>query len=244
MTQKPWNKVAIAATATLTLLLAGCGTNPYGVDQYGNPIDPYGNNGYGYEDPYGGGSYGGGSDYGSDYGSGGGSYGGGSYGGGYGSDYGSGTGSYGSGMPVYTGGELSSKVLNKKQEGIIFFKKLVATVQIKNPTTGILTGEITVHFTKNGKVVDTQTEFVSDLGPGQTHTFEKKSRKSADNAEVSVVTKVPSNVGGTYGSGMGTGTGYGTGSGSGYDTGYGTGGSTYPGTGGGYPSTGGGYGGY
>ncbi|MFN3431659.1 MAG: hypothetical protein ACK46X_17110 [Candidatus Sericytochromatia bacterium] len=238
MTQKPWNKLAIAATATLTLLLASCGTNPYGqVDQYGNPIDPYGS-GYGYEDPYGGGSdygsdYGGGSDYGSDYGSGGGSY-----GGGYGSDYGSGTGSYGSGMPVYTGGELSSKVLDKQQEGIIFFKKMVATVQIKNPTTGILTGEITVHFTKKGKVVDTQTEFVSDLGPGQTHTFEKKSRKSADNVEVSVVTKVPSNVGGTYGSGMGTGTGYGTGTGtgSGYDTGSGSSG---------YPSTGGGtYGGY
>lgn len=247
MIKQQWTSLAIAATATMSLLLSGCGTAGYGQLDPNNPYgDPYGSGGYG-SDPYGsdygsGGDYSGGGSYGGDYGSGSDYNSGGSYGGSTGTGYG---GSYGSGTGVgYTGGELTGRVLDTKREGLPFFKKVVATVQIKNATPAVLTGEITVHFTKGGKVVDTQTEFVADLAPGQTHTFEKKARKTSDNAEVSVITKAPSQIGGngSYGSGGSYGSdpyGSGTTSGGYGSDPYGSGGNTY---GGGTGSTyGGGY---
>lgn len=246
-------RLAIAASAVLALALTGCGyNNANTVDPYGGYTDPYSTGGYGTgggytSDPYGGSTGGYGGSTGS-YGGSTGSYGGstGSYGGGYGSGYGNTT------QAGYAGGELTARVLNQKREGFLFWKKVHATIQIKNNTPGVLTGDVTISFTKGGKVVDTQTEFITDLGPGQTHTFDKTARKTSDSVEVSVVTQAPSsqvnNNPNGYGSNYGSGSSYGSGTSGGYGSDpYGSsyGGSTGSTYGGGTGSTyGGGTGGY
>ncbi len=242
-------RIAFAGMTTLALLTTGCGggtpngydpyaTDPYGTDPYGS--DPYGGStggSYG-SDPYGGstgGSYGGG--YGGSTG--------GSYGGGYGGATGGGTyGGYPTGVPVPGTGELKVGGLDKTSKGILFWKKLVVTGQVQNPSQAVLSGEVQISFTKKGKVVETQTEFVTDLAPGQSHSFTVTSKKSADDVQVSVTSQPGQSAGG-----YGGGSGYGGGTGGSYGGGYGGstggyGGSTGGSYGGGYGgSTGGGYGG-
>lgn len=214
---KQMNRLAIVGATAVTLLLAGCGTNPNGYDP-NNPYanDPYGNgdydNGGGYTDP--GSGY---TDPGSGYNNGGGSY--------------NPTPNYPT-TPVVTG-ELTVGQIDKKKSGILFWKKLEVTGQIKNPTTQILSGEVQISFTKKGKVVETQYEFVTDLAANQTSSFTVKSKKSCDDVTITVTTQQPSTPvstypGGSYGGGYNNG-GYSSGTGS------------YPGTGGSYPSTGGSY---
>lgn len=222
---KQWNRVAIVGATAMTLLLAGCGANPNGYD----PNNPY-------NDPYGG-------DYGGDYG--GGDY---DNGGGY-NDPGYGGGGYNGGgsynpapsyptTPVVTG-ELTVGQVDKKKSGFLFWKKLSVTGQIKNPTTQILSGEVQISFTKKGKVVETQYEFVTDLAANQTHSFSVKSKKSCDDVTITVTTQQPSTPVSTYPAG-----GYGGGYSGGYTGGAGSypgGGSSYPGGGSSYPGGGSSY---
>lgn len=224
---KQLNRLALVGTTAVTLLLAGCGANPNTVD----PNDPYGNGGY--DDPYGGGGYddpssGGG--YNDPYGGGTGGYP--STGGGYPST----GGGYPSTTPLPVGGELTVGQLDKKKSGILLWKKLTVTGQIKNPTGQTLSGEVQISFTKKGKVVETQYEFVTDLQPNQTHSFEAKSKKSSDDVSVSVTTQMPTSPVSTYPGGGGYNSGYPSTGG-----GYSGGGSSYPGTGGSYPGGGSSY---
>ena len=245
MTNQKLARLALAGLSAFALLTTGCGQtpgayDPYATDPYGS--DPYGSGGYG-SDPYGSSDPYGGST--------GGSYGGG-YGGSTGSYGGAPTGTYGgypTSVPVPTTGELKVGGLNKDSKGFLFWKKLVVTGQVQNPSQAVLSGEVQISFTKKGKVVETQTEFVTDLAPGQAHSFTVTSKKSADDVQVSV-TSQPGQPAGGYGGGSG----YGSGTGSSYGGGYGSGtGSTggygsdpYGGsTGGSYGGgTGTGYGGY
>lgn len=223
---KQVTRLALAGTTALALLLAGCGgngmqydpNNPYGSDPYGSGggygSDPYGS------DPYGSDPYGSGGGYGSD------PYGG---SGGYGSTPGYGTTpGYGS-TPGYgttptpgygMGGQLTLGRIDKKKSGLLLWKKTEVSGQVTNSTQGPLSGELQISFMKGGKVVETQYEFVTDLAPGQSHTFTLKSKKSADDAEVTVTTQEPVNFGGSggYGGGYGSTPGYGT------QPGYGSGG--------------------
>jgi hypothetical protein len=248
MMKKQWTSLAFAGTMALALMLTGCGTNGY----YTDPNGMYGTGGY--NDPYGSGGYG------SDpYGSGGGyssdPYGsGGSYNSGSGYDSGGyGSGGYSNPYPngnyppqTTVGAQLVVDGVNKKKSGILFWKKVTVSGEVKNNTQSTLSGELQISFTKGGKVVETQYEFVTDLAPGQTHSFEVTAKKSSDDADVSVDTQQDQGTppgyntgyGSSYGSSYGSGYGSSTGSsyGSGYDSSYGSGSSSYPSSS--YPSSG------
>lgn len=222
----------------IACLLAGCGIQPFAptTGDYGYGSDPYGG-GYG-SDPYSGG-------YGSDpYGGG---YGSSPSGGGYGSDpysgggFGGGSftspgGNYGGSFgtvptPAPITGKLQVSRLNKNSKGVLLWKKLTVSGQITNPSQGVLSGELQISFTKGGKVVETQTEFVTDLAPGQAQGFTVSSKRSADDVQIGI-TSLPGQLPGSNYTGGGYGSGYGNGSGTGYSGGYGAG----TGYGGGYGS--------
>lgn len=233
----PWKASLMMLGALTGLLLAGCGTNPYGqVDQYGNPIDTYNSGGYGstggYDSGYGGydsgSSYG--SDYGSDYGSGSDYSSGGSYGsdygsgstgydsaGGYGSDYGS-TGGYGSdygsgtgyGTPT-TGGSpapsarpstpvqeaddtpvLTAWVTEVKETGVLGMGKVIAKVEVENPSNRTLSGRLRVLFTDNGKPTANAVGQRLTLAPFEKRqlTFTANAWR-LDDAEATIETDAP-----------------------------------------------------
>jgi hypothetical protein len=229
---------SVAFGVIALVLLAGCGANPNGVDAYGNPIDPYGSgysDPYGSSDPYGGSTLGGGySDpYGSNSGSG--------FGGGYGATgpaYGNSTG----GTPSMGLGELKIGKLDKSRKGFWFWRRLTVASQITNPSQVVLTGEVIISFMKGSKVVETQTEFVTDLAPGQAHSFSATSKKAADDVQISVLSKPGQAPSSGYGNGS-TGFGSGYGSSNGGPSGGGFGGSN-PYGGGSGAGSGYGYGGY
>ncbi|HEY9721498.1 MAG TPA: FxLYD domain-containing protein [Oscillatoriaceae cyanobacterium] len=238
MLSKHWSRLAFAGSMALTLALVGCGQNGYpnGIDPTtGMPYSSetgYGNgygSGTGYSDPtsgYGSGYGTGYSDPSSGYGTG--------YGtgtgysdptSGYGSGYGTG---YGTGYPTNypASAQLTVQGVSKQASGILFWKKLSVSGQVVNNTQTPLSGEVQISFTKGGQVVETKYEFVTNLTPGQTHSFTDASTKTADDAEITVNTEQSTMPNTGYNSGYGTSTGYGTGYGA----------ST------GYPSTGTGYG--
>lgn len=212
----------ILGLVVVAVALTGCGTNPFQqqvqYDQYGNPITPGFNNGMGYNDPYGGGYNNGGySDP--------------SYGGGYNSGYGSGGFNYGTGTGTAaypaTGpitGSLSDKVtvgsLKKVKKGMLWWAKLEASGQIRNGNNMAVAGEVTYHFLKNGKVVETRTERLADLQPGDFHNFTVTSKKGAD--DVQVVVNAQAGTTATNDTNNPYGNGYNSGYSSGYGSGYGT----------------------
>lgn len=210
------------------LLLAGCGATPNQTtpDGYGSGYgSDYGGD-YGGGTSIGGGSYAGGSGGSTDYGSGV------SGGTGYGSGYPGGTG-YGSATQVgaVAGGELTVGKVEKKNSGFWLWKRVTAVGQIRNGTQATLSGEVQISFTKKNKVVETQYEFVTDLAPGQTHSFTVKSKKACDDAEVAVKSLPGVQPGGANG----IGSSYPSGSVGGYPTGSSGG---YPSDStGGYPTT-------
>ena len=234
MTNQKLVRLAFAGLTALALLSTGCGAAPGAYDPYADPYgdpyasDPYGSDPYG-SDPYGSDPYGGST---------GGSYGGST--GGYGTTPGGTYGGYPTGVPVPPTGELRVGNLDKDSKGILFWKKLVVTGQVQNPSQAVLSGEVQISFTKKGKVVETQTEFVTDLAPGQSHSFTVTSKKSADDVQISVVSQPGQSAGG-YGGGYGGGTGSSYGGGTGSSYGGGTGSSYGGGTGYGGDT---GYGGY
>lgn len=171
----------LVLTAFMALALGACGQqSPYGVDAYGNPIDPYASTGYdtgsygsGYDTGYSSGSYGTGYDTG---------YSSGSYGTGYGTDTTTGTtsGSYGdygtsygddaiaanpnalaspgatptpSARPVSLPPVLSAWVTEVKEPGFLSRLtggKITCKVEIENPTDRTLSGKLRVRFLDNG----------------------------------------------------------------------------------------------
>jgi hypothetical protein len=226
-------RAGLVAACLVVLTTGGCGTMPFTATP----------GGYGYEDPYGSDPYGGGSSPGGDpYGGG---YGGGSsYGGGYGggSSYGGGYGSMPTGgtsngffntvpTPAPLSGQLQVGRLTKDRKGLLFWKRLTVSGQVSNPSQVVLSGELQISFMRSGKLVETQTEFVTDLAPGQTHGFTLSSKKTADDVQVTVTSLPAQSPMGNYGpgtGGFGGGNSFGGGSsyggGSGYGSGYGNGG--------------------
>lgn len=214
MKRSTFVRLACAGGAAIALLASGCGTLPYGTDPYGYGYnDPYGS---GYSDPYG-------SGYGSGYSD--------PYGSGYGSGYGTGSSYNGTPPGIYSPppsivvGELKVGSIKKETKGILFWKKMTVTGQVTNPSQGILTGELTISFMKRNKVVETSSEFVTDLAPGQSHSFTVTSKKSADDVQISVTSQQGTAAPATgYGTGSGYGSGYGSDPyGSGYGSSYGSG---------------------
>lgn len=220
----------IVSMVVVALALSGCGANPFQqvqYDQYGNPIgagynqgysDPYnsggGYAGGGYSDPYSGGS-----GYNSGYNTG--------YGNGYGNTQG--TAAYPASGPIT--GSLSTQVvvggIKKVKKGLLWWAKLEATGQIRNSATVAVSGDITFHFLKKGKVVETRFERLADLQPGAYHNFSVTSKNGADDLQVVISAQPGVTVPTTPTSPYGTGSSYGSGSTYGNDpysgsTGYGT----------------------
>ncbi|MEB3329810.1 MAG: hypothetical protein VKQ33_11310 [Candidatus Sericytochromatia bacterium] len=215
-------RAGIVGGCLVAFAAGGCGTMPLmatpGDYGYGDPYgsDPYGG-GYG-GDPYGGGTSSGGG-YGSD-----------PYGGGYGSTP---TGGTSNGFfntvptPAPVTGQLQVGRLTKDTTGVLFWKRLTVSGQVSNPSQVVLSGELQVSFMRGGKLVETQTEFVTDLAPGQTHGFTLRSKKAADDVHITA-TSLPAQApmgnylpgAGGYGGGASYGGGY---LGGGASGGYGSG---------------------
>lgn len=217
----------IVAFAAVLLSGCGA-ANPYGYDAYGYGADPYGSaygadySASSYGSDYGSSSYG--SDYGSSYGSdpygGTGGYGTGTTGaaGTYGGNYGENGASYGDDA-VLQGGKpgaerptatppvaaeapaLSAWVVDVKEPGLLGKLgggKIVAKVEIENPTDRTLSGKLRVRFLDNGDPTGViQTRKVT-LRPKekQVLTFTAEAWR-LDDAEATVETDAPATGGGS-----------------------------------------------
>jgi hypothetical protein len=192
------------------------------VDQYGNPIDPYNTGNYGsgvgsgYDSGYDSGSsygsdYGSGSSYGSDYSS---DYGsstgtdssyGSDYSSGYGSDYGTGYGTPTTGAspsptavptpPVQQADDepvLTAWVVEVKETGILGMGKVIAKVEVENPSNRTLSGRLRVLFTDNGKPTANALGQRLTLAPFEKRqlTFTANAWR-LDDAEATIETETP-----------------------------------------------------
>lgn len=231
----PLQRTCIILVAT-TAALAGCGQTTPGVY---DPNNPYGS---GYVDPSTGtyvdpnNPYGSSSQYGTDTSGTPAMYGNGTYGSGAVPAAPVATGSAnmptGTGTAASTAPTLTLGPITKHSSGFWLWQHLEADGQVTNSSNAVLSGEVQLSFMKKGRVVETQYEFVTDLAPGQSHTFTLKSKKSADDAQGSVSSEPGNTQANPYGSST-YGSPYGSSSGSTYGSTYGSG---YDNTGG-YPTS-------
>jgi hypothetical protein len=90
--------------------------------------------------------------------------------------------------PTPTPPALEAYVTHADTTGALWWKKVTVTGEVHNPTSGTLSGVLTVTFTKAGAVVQTRGRAVSSLAGGETLSFTYTSDKSADDAELTITT--------------------------------------------------------
>jgi hypothetical protein len=83
---------------------------------------------------------------------------------------------------------LEAYFTNTDPSGAWWWKKVTVTGEVHNPTSGTLSGVLTVTFTKAGAVVQTRGRAISNLAGGETVSFTYTSDKSADDAELRITT--------------------------------------------------------
>lgn len=90
--------------------------------------------------------------------------------------------------PTPTPPALEAYVTHSDTTGALWWKKVTVTGEVRNPTSGTLSGVLTVTFTKAGAVVQTRGRVISNLAGGETVSFGYTSDKSADDAELTITT--------------------------------------------------------